>query len=382
MKKILILILFQLALFNASSQESFYEDLKVSIINSITKSNSTFSESITNEFLKLDSIKQSALLDYFYNYSVDSILYLNVDRMRECVSRLFYKSSYNSLRQKATILLLDTYRLSKYSYDVPICWYQFAKQTDFNDEARSKIIRILQVVPFSKVELEVLYKNELNLQKISFHGDTLRIRKYKKNSLKDEIQLQDSLAENITLNNVRNLSPEKSNDLGISMLASWLDIQAAIPYIEKRMKSWEFKNVEIYNFFKLPLARLGNKKYESELLDEMILTSKIDLHIAGFICTGKTIDVILAGLKLKGKPRQVVSGVNSKGELVSFEVEGDNYSCTYLKDLVFKNLIENFPFKYDIMSLTMCEISENDIDNVIEWIENNKNQIDLNRDYH
>lgn len=382
MKKILILILFQLALFNANSQESLYEDLKVSIISSITKYNSTFSESITNEFLKLDSVEQSALLDYFKNYSEDSILYLNIDKMREWVSRLFYKSSYNSLRQKATILLLDTYRLSKYSYDVPICWYQFAKQTDFNDEAKGMIINILQVVPFSKVELEILYKNELNLQKISLYGDTLRIRIYKKKSFKDEIQLQDSLAENIALNNVRNLSPEKSNDLGISMLASWLDMQLAIPYIEKRMKSWEFKNVEIYNFFKLPLARLGNKKYESELLDEMILTQKIDLHTAGFICTGKTIDVILAGLKLKGKPRQIVSGVNSKGELVLFEVEGDNYSCTYLKDLVFKNLIENFPFKYDIMDLTMCKISENDIYNVIEWIEKNKNQINLNRDYH
>jgi hypothetical protein len=71
-----------------------------------------------------------------------------------------------------------------------------------------------------------------------------------------------------------------------------------------------------------------------------------------------------------------------EGRWVEAEVEQDPYNCVYLRQLIYKNLIPELPFKFNDLSLSMCEISEAEINKVVEWLEQNRDRIVLNRDYH
>jgi hypothetical protein len=385
MKRIIFSLLVTMFYLSIYAQHNYKNDSIIKLFQeSVLKRNhAQFAVDFEKTFIHADSLTQLSILNYFSQYSIDSLLYLHIDQMRALISEFFYKSSSQTVRKKATNLLLETYRLSQYSYDEPICWYPKAKRTDFDEEAKYKVIKILQGEPFSKIELDLWYKYELYSSRQHYYNDTLEMRKYRKKTKNSMRNLQDSLAIAEAKSNIRNLQPSRFVSLSLCFLASWLDMENAIPYIEEDMNTWNSKLYPaIYQGFKLPLARLGNKLYESELLDSMLIKKYLDFHILGFISTPKTIDIIIQGLKMQGRPKGKTSGLTNEGKWIEAETEGEPYNCFYLRELIYKNLITNFPFKFDGLSLAMCEISNEDIARVVDWLERNRDRIVLNRDYH
>jgi len=356
------------------------EESIISLFQLAIKSNPTqFVYDYKKEFSNLDSNLQIKVLDYLYTYNTDSILYMNINNLHQ-VLEIYYMSNYTQIRQRATNLLLETYRLTHGSTSLGWVWYKNARQSDFNDEAKKSIMRIIKCEPFSNMELDLLYKYELRLIKNSYSKDTLRIRKYRKKSSLSLNNLRDSVATVVAESNITNVKPSKYLDeLGVFYLASWLYMDEVIPYIEKAMAD---DHPESKKYYKLPLARLGNKVYEIEFLDSMYKTNNFDYHIIGFLRNSNSLNAIIGSLKLIGKPKGKISAKNREGKWVEVEIEGDPYNCNYLRQLIYQNLIPDLPFNFDGLSLAMCEIPEEDIKNVINWLENNRSSIVLSLDYH
>lgn len=57
------------------------------------------------------------------------------------------------------------------------------------------------------------------------------------------------------------------------------------------------------------------------------------------------------------------------------------YVCEFLIFQDYVNFLINFPFKYDNLTLD-CGIGKKERDKIIKWLEQNRDRIVLNRDYH
>lgn len=378
--KILIIIISVLLLFKPGYAQQNKSDSIIILFKHALKGNPVqFVGDYKNEFAKLDSITQSNALEYLYTYEKDPLIYLNFNKLHQLLE-IYYSSNYIQIRQRATNLLLETYRLTQGTTSVGWVWYKDAKISDFSEEAKSKIMKIIKCEPLSETERDLLYKYELNLFQKSYSNDTLRIREYRGKSGLSLNELRDSVAISVAKDNIENIKASKYLEgLGMYYLASWLYMYEAIPYIEKAMKN---DYPQMRKYYKLPLARLGNKEYETELLDSLYRIKVFDYGIIGFIRTPKALNAIIESLKLKGRPKGKVPAQNREGKWVEVEIEGEPYNCAYLRGLIRSNLIPDLPFKFDELSLAMCEIPENDIDQVVKWLEQNRDRIVLNRDYH
>lgn len=317
----------------------------------------------------LDSMQQHKIITYLQTYDSDSILYTNINNLFGFVSESFFSSSYTTIRQDAANLLLDIYRMCRPSDDNGF-WHKKAKQVDFNTTARKKIMNILKAVPFTNTEKELLYKNELKLQRNSFSGDTLRIRSYRKTSTKTIRELQDSLATTVAIDNINNKRPEQYVLPGIVLLAAWLDMREAIPIIEEQLEHENYESIR--DMYKLALARLGNAKYETEVLNKPNIAYY--LPTIGFLATKAALDKVVNELKEdKSKYKIEMSAGNP---LITIP-----YICEFLIFQNDVNLIMNFPFKYNNLSLD-CDIGNEERNKIINWLEQNRDRIKINRDYH
>ena len=317
---------------------------------------------------KLDSIHQHRIINYLYTYDSDSLLYRNIENLFRFISDGFFSSRYTKIRQDAANLMLDIYRISIES-DLGY-WHKKAKQIDFNLSARKKIMSILNAVPFTDKEKELLYKNELKLQQNSFSGDTLRIRAYRKKSQKTIRELQDSLAISVAIDNINNRRPEQYVLPGIILLAAWLDMKEAIPIIEKQLAEENYESIR--NIYKLALARLGNTKYEEEILNRSNVA--YDLEIIGFLATKNSIDKVIKELKTDESNYKIEMSAGNPVITIP-------YVCEFLIFQDDVNFIMNFPFNYDNLTLD-CGIGKEERGKIIKWLEQNRESIVLNRDYH
>lgn len=317
---------------------------------------------------KLDSIQQQKIINYLCTYNTDSLLYQNVKNLFRFISDGFFASKYKKIRQDAANLLLDIYRIGPAS-DLGF-WHKKAKQVDFNLAARKKIMNILNAAPFTDKEKELLYKNELILQQNSFSKDTLRIRAYRKKSQKTIRELQDSLATSVAIDNINNLRPEQYILPGVILLAAWLDMQETIPVIEKQLSEENYESLR--NIYKLALARLRNTKYEEEILSKQNIA--YDLQTIGFLATKNAIDKVIKELKTDESNYKIEMSAGNPVITIP-------YVCEFLIFQDDVNFIINFPFKYDNLTLD-CGIGKEERDKIIKWLEQNRDSIVLNRDYH
>jgi hypothetical protein len=318
---------------------------------------------------KLDSIQQCKIITYLQTYDSDSILYININNLFGFISESFFSSKYTRVRQDAANLLLDIYRIVPASDDNGF-WHKKAKQADFNSSARKKIMNILKAVPFIDIEKELLYKNELKLQRNSFSGDTLRIRIFRKTSTKTIQELQDSLATSVAIDNINNRRPEQYVLPGIALLAAWLDMKEAIPIIEAQLEHENYESIK--ETYKLALARLGENKYETEILNKPNIAYY--LPTIGFLATKNVLDKIINELKEDSSNYKIETSAGN--HLITIP-----YICEFLIFQNDVNFIMNFPFKYNNLSLD-CDIGNAERNKVIKWLEQNRDRIVLNRDYH
>jgi len=379
MKKLFITISILLLFKHSYAQQCKSDSITILFKHALKGNPVQFVGDNKESFSRLDSITQSNALDYLYTYERDPLIYLNINKLHQLLE-IFYSSSYIQIRQRATNLILKTYRIAQGTTTPGWVWYQEARLSDFNEEAKAQIMKIIKCEPLSETERELLYKYELYTSQKFYEEDTLFIRDYRKKSKLTLDELRDSIAHAEAKDNIKNIKPLKYLEgFGMYYLAAWLYMYEAIPYIEKAMMN---DYPQMRKYYKLPLARLGNKEYETELLDSLYKIKNFDYRIIGFLGTPKALNAIIESLKLKGRPKGKVLAQNKDGKWVEIEIEGEPYNCAYLRGLIRSNLIPTLPFKFDELSLAMCEIPEKDIEQVIEWLELNRESIVLNRDYH
>jgi hypothetical protein len=378
MKKLLIIISVLLILKSGYAQQNNSDSITTLFKHALKGNPVQFVFDNKERFSRLDSITQSHALDYLYTYEKDPLIYLNINKLHQLLE-IFYSSSYVQIRQRATNLILKTYRIAQGTTTPGWVWYAQARLSDFNEEAKAQIMKIIKCEPLSETERDLLYKYEFYTSQNFYKNDTLFIRDYRKNTKLSLNELRDSVATAVAKDNIENINPSKYlEDLGMYYLASWLYMYEAIPYIEKVMMN---DSPQMRKYYKLPLARLGNKEYENELLDSMY-RNNFDYHVIGFLRTANALEAIIESLKKLGQATIKIPMHTREGRWVEAEVEQDPYNCVYLRQLIYKNLIPELPFKFNDLSLSMCEISEAEINKVVEWLEQNRDRIVLNRDYH
>ena len=376
--------------FSIFAQNSFEENPLIERIEKeIMLDNLTqFSFDFKERFINLDKEHQTLILEYVSNYSHNPLLYSNMTKIQSFISSLFYYSNYLEIRQAATNFLLETYRMNREEYETNLVWNVNAKQDDFDKSAKTKIITYLNAVPFSNKELDILYKQEVLLLKQSYRMDTICIREFRKKSNLSLDELRDSIAIAIAKENINNLNPVSFIDARLYLLAAWLDIKKVIPLLEL---AYQKDKQELYPenkyTYKAALARLGKKKYESEILDKMMKESPIYYNIVAFICTDKSKDVFIKGLKNNRPTKGFVHGYgstktpNSTDTTINDNIEwiGAPLNLSLYKELIINRIIINLPIEYYQKSLYL--INQNDIESLVEWLEQNRNKIQLNRDY-
>ncbi len=319
----------------------------------------------------LDINQQQKIINYLKTYATDSNLYMNIDNLFGFIWDSFFSSSrYNEIRQEAANLLLDIYRIGIASDGG--FWFKKAKREDFNAIARKKIMNILKAVPFTDIEKELLLKNELRIQRISYSKDTLIVREYLKKSTKTIQELRDSLATAVAIDNINNLSPKKYVLPGMILLAAWLDMKETIPIIEEKLKHENYESTR--DDYKLALARLGNVEYEAEILKKPNIA--YDFSILCFLGTNNILGMIINTLKEDTSS----SYSYSKGGIIYVNIP---YICEFLRFQEEENLIMDFPFKYDFSLLGFdCKIGNEEKNKIIKWLEENRDRIKINRDCH
>ena len=170
------------------------------------KNNPTqFVADFEKNFAMLDSNIQTSILNYLYTYKQDYLLYLNINKLHQ-ILEIFYTSNYPQIRQRATNLILETYRLTHGATSIGWVWYNKAKLLDFNKEAKAIIIKILKSEQLSDVELNLQCNYEFYTSQNFYKNDTLFIRDYRKNTRLSLDELRDSIAKAEAMNNIKNIT--------------------------------------------------------------------------------------------------------------------------------------------------------------------------------
>lgn len=361
-----------------NAQQYTTDSLIKKIEHAIHHNPAQFVSDIKKEFATIDSTVQLETLEYLSQYSTVPLFYLNMNKYRSALT-VYYYSPYTSIRQKATNLLLETYRLAQGDVGWGWIWYDNSKLSDFNEEAKGKIMDIITCKPFSDIELDLLYKYELHIQTKSNKNDTVFIRPYMIKSLLTIEELRDSLATDIAKRFIEELTPKKFvDDFSIFYLSSWLRMYESIPYIEKFMNN-ATSSIEKQHC-KLLLARMGNTMYEKEILDSLRKEKRYDYGIYKFIETPNVIDEIIESLKLNKKQKGTRRIVDSNGKIKDIKMEWYPPNCGYLRDLVWSKMILNLPFTFDAFDIAYCEVPYSEIKKVIQWLDENRNNIIFNPD--
>jgi len=106
----------------------------------------------------LVNLQQQKIINYLQTYYTDSILCTNIYNLFEFIWNSSFSSSiYLKIRQDAANLLLDIYRIITVN-DNNGFWKKKAKQVDFKNIVREKIMNILNAAPFTNIENELTIK--------------------------------------------------------------------------------------------------------------------------------------------------------------------------------------------------------------------------------
>ncbi|MCQ2976153.1 MAG: hypothetical protein MJ211_15235 [Bacteroidales bacterium] len=333
---------------------------------------SQFLYSIKNDFKNTDSISQSLLLDYLSNYSKNSILYYNICGVKSCLE-LFYCSKFDNLRQRATNLLIDIYRITN-SNSIDIPFNEKFKISDFDDKSINHIFNILQDSPLSLIEKDIIYKNNYKSIYNFYLKDTIFINKYSIKSNLSPNEILDSICTSMININLTNLSFNKDYLLGI---VSWLNCKDAYLLLNNELKT-DTTNV----YLQVCLARLGNKKYQNEIIKRNLSLKFLNYSELAFMNTKEAIQTMIQGLRIEGQDYGIVGELNNNGEYVYSETKGDYYKSRNLQNLLIGDyLIPKIPFKIDMLTLFTEEIPESLCEDVAKWMEDNIDILQINPEF-
>jgi hypothetical protein len=368
MKKIMIIVLMISCI-----QANLSAQVQDTLINKVRKYISADKkiENINNYDIK----QQQKIIDYITAYyDKDPALYLNINNLFRFTYVHFFSSVYITIRRQAANFLLEIYRLySANSSDENGFWHSDARQSDFDKKTRKRIMDILRAIPLSEKEKDILFKIELNSSKKFYEKDTIFIRDYIKRTQLPIERLRDSIAEAEAITNLINNKPEDYIQPGIALLAAWLGMKEAQPIIEKQMTKTIYESSR--ELYKLALARLGNKQYEEEILNKPGI--EYDFRTLSYLGSRKVLDVIIKACKEYKPP--------TEEEIRRYFLFPRTYICSFLMFDYDENFILDFPYRIDMdktEDIISCGLDKEKTDEIIKWLEENKDRIKLNPDVH
>ncbi|MCQ2975554.1 MAG: hypothetical protein MJ211_12205 [Bacteroidales bacterium] len=374
MKKILLIlisIMFNITIF----AQNFTADSLINFINYAIKG---YTPQIVNDnertlLPQFDSISQYNSLEYLYDYSNNELLYSKISNVYHILN-IFAYSKYENIKQKAINLILDIYRISKSGG----YFHRFYKYSDFDDKAKEKILKIINNEPYNVKELFVLhYRIEKDYKKI-YHNDTLFIRRYLKTTKLSIDELRDSLIKAETEECMNELDCKSSYKLELYKIGAGLYMYELIPNLEKLLVE-DTLNKRVY---KLCLARLGNIKYQKEIINEVYKTGIINCSELGFLNTADIYKAIIFGLRVDGMFTQVGTGLNRlTGKYETHEFEMGTNKFHNFENVVYSNIFTSvIPNSFLERQLKM--IMETDqledlelCEELAKWLEDNKNKL-------
>lgn len=314
------------------------------------------------DFYRLDFTydQQSEILDLLSNYRSDSLLLQDLDELPLFLLYSYATSSFDELRQKSLELFFDLYRfgVSDGGY-----WISEYRLSDFTTSVKKKIINIISGVEYTSDEREAMFQYELHQKRKSLGKDTEFFRKQLKRVENEDVaSVQDRLIVNIARNISSSRKADQSITPGIVLLAGWLGLKDAIPYMEEFIE----KNKYVVES-KYALTRMGVNTFEDELFSKMK-----DVDIAWcdlmYIQPDDFVDICIAYLE-NGNTKYSRGPVAGNIYITVPEI------CNFFRIFKEENgLIMDFPYENYSDDLN-CDVPYKVKKEVIAWLKENKEKV-------
>lgn len=296
---------------------------------------------------------------YLSKYDTDSVIYNNLDVYVK-ILYVYLSQEDKEIRHKALHLFLNTYRLCGGTSNIlPI------KPDDVDDTIKTKILDILSNKPYSEKELKVLTtKEEQYFNKVYSDEYLLEYRRID-TTIMNLSYARDSLINRSMVEFSEGLKTPSCDIKLLSELCAWLYIYEAIPYIEKYLETHNNRRLMVH------LARLGNEKYEKEIIADNLQKKYVSFEELVYINTHKSKQAIIQCLRIEGLEHGHFTALNDKGQYITVEADCMPYKLTNLQTLVMGNyFITDLPYveKYKMGNLTIDDIINPPSEDIAKWI--------------
>lgn len=356
MRKILFILLFILPIYAIGQEDGTLKNFIYDILNQKIKIYQSENEDSLKGF-SAKALRRS--FDYLSKYDTDSAIYNHFHDYSELL-RVYMTHIDKSIRNKAFHLFLDTYRLSGgFSGRLLI------KTDDVDNKIKAKILDILSNKPYSEKELKVLTtKEEQYFNKVYSDEYLLEYRRID-TTIMNLSYARDSLINRSMVEFSEGLKTPSCDIELLSELCAWLYIYEAIPYIEKYLETHNNRRLKVH------LARLGNEKYEKEIIADNLQKKYVSFEELVYINTHKSKQAIIQCLRIEGLEHGHFTALNDKGQYITVEADCMPYKLTNLQTLVMGNyFITDLPYveKYKMENLTIDDIINPPSEDIAKWI--------------
>jgi hypothetical protein len=304
---------------------------------------------------------QPYLLRYTGNkgYLGDSTDYYITDILRY----LSEKGVTQTIREQAVNELL----MRNYHYDVSSIYYEFNKN-DFNRQAKNRLKTLLRKQYTTEEKNRYIEDNTKYIFEDTLYVSGIAYDVFKKKHInyekaKDSVKTatKDSIKTAVLEKYSKKLYDERYS-IYLPLLTGWLNMKECIPLLDSIQKTYD--NLS----FKIALARLGNKKYQQDFLNQ----ETINMNIAFYI--GSQELIAKYGEKLYSEEEKY------------FIQPGSPIPIVYNVIIDLQNNLSNFP---KLIDEKICIVSREEIDklppDVLEkarqWMKENKGKYIISPDF-
>jgi hypothetical protein len=304
---------------------------------------------------------QSYLLGYTDDkgYLGDSTGYYITNILRY----LSKKGETQTIREQAVNELL----IRKYHYNISSIYYEFNKN-DFNRQAKSRLKTLLRKQytteernRYIEDKTKYIFEDTLYVSGIAY--DVFKKKHINYEKAKDSVKTatKDSIKMAVLEKYSKKLYDE-GYSIHLPLLIGWLNMREYIPILDSIQKTYD--NLS----FKIALARLGNKKYQQDFLNQ----ETTNMNIAFYIGTQELIAKY--GEQLYSKEEKY------------FIQPGDPIPIVYNVIIDLQNNLSNFPKLIDekiylVRQKEIDELPPDTLEKARQWMKENKGKYIISPDF-
>jgi len=364
MKKILLLLVCLLPLFSFGQKkykfEDFYNHYDKIVQNECTNklTGKEYDYNCYGEHDRIDCSTQFPMkrIKYWEKYLSDSLLKMRYVAV-ENIYTIGVNNSLKKVRQRAVENILQMY-FTAGNY-IQNQYIQDFNPEDFSDKAKEQIKDIIRG---RKTKEDIEFNAENSMKYLI--KDELFYKEVNKIVVKEKLPYKfvlDSLKNKYWTHYVQINKNNFQVSENLILVSGWLYMYDFVPELDSIL------NVAKYNAYsleiKMALARMGNKKYENELLN-----NNRETYILSYINT------------LKSAQKYIELYLNTDSLVCCYSPCDDMIELSYSAYKFLQIWILNFPEQYKIDEYSFCEISDEDkirYEQGKKWINDNINNLKL-----